>query len=338
MESFVCKIFCAAGLAENHAARIAGHLVLANLRGVDSHGVSRLRNYIDWMRNGLVSKPFEPQVERESASSLLLNGNNAFGILLASHGIRLAVQKAKQTGVSIVGIHHSNHCGMLADYTMYAAQNDCIALAITNAPPYMAPWGGRERFFGTNPFSYGIPVGPEVDIIFDMATSIVARGKILLAKKNNQPIPIGWAISKEGKPTTNPDEALEGMVLPVGGPKGYGLALLVEILSALFTGAAFGPNIPDLFEKASRPQNIGQCFIVMRADLFQDLDAFKNRMVQMIQEIRNIKPMEDVERIYLPGEIEKEIAKEREKNGIPLSVELVKDLVEVGRQYGITAL
>lgn len=174
-----------------------------------------------------------------------------------------------------------------------------------------------------------------MDIIFDMATSVVARGKIILAKKNNQQIPLGWAISKEGKPTTTPSEALDGLVLPVGGPKGYGITFLVETLSSLFTGAAFGPYIPDLYKDLTRPQNIGQCFIVMRADLFQGLDEFKNRMVQIIQEIREVKPMEGVDRIYLPGEIEMEKAMERERNGIPLSPEILNELEEVGRRYGI---
>lgn len=334
LESFVNKLFIAAGLDEEQSFIIARHLVLANLRGVDSHGVSRVAIYTKRLDHGLVNKTMKDEMIRETNVSALIDGGNSMGIPLATKGIRLAVEKAKKHGIGIVGINHSNHCGMLADYSLYAAQNDCIALATTNAPANMAPWGGRERFFGTNPFSYGLPTGG-TPVVFDMATSIVARGKILLANKNNEEIPIGWAISKEGKPTTNAKEALEGLVLPMAGYKGYGVAFLVETLSALFTGAAFGPNLGDLYNDFSKPQNTGHFFLVMKADLFQEIELFKERMDQMIQEVKSVSLMEDVERIYLPGEIELEKAAEREKYGIPVSEEVIRELVSVGQRYSI---
>ncbi|WP_164553236.1 Ldh family oxidoreductase [Brevibacillus marinus] len=337
LEQFVTQVFLGVGLDEQQSAIIARHLVLANLRGVDSHGVGRVEIYTRRLESGLVNKRFEAKVERESPASVLLDGANGSGIVLATKGIERAVDKAKQAGLAVVGIKNSNHCGMLADYTMYAARQDCIALAFTNAPANMAPWGGRERFFGTNPFSYAVPAGDEPDVVFDMATSVVSRGKIIIAEKNRQRIPLGWAISKEGKPTTDPSEALAGLVLPVGEHKGYGIALLVETLSALFTGAAFGPHIGDLYQDFSRPQNVGQCFLVMRADLFMSLQEFKSRMDQMIRQIREIPLMEGVERIYLPGEIELEKTKEREANGIPLSLEIVDELVRVGKRYGVVS-
>jgi LDH2 family malate/lactate/ureidoglycolate dehydrogenase len=335
LQDFVSQIFSSTGLQEEQSVTIARHLVLANLRGVDSHGVSRVAIYTERLDKGLTNKNCDMNTTRESASFALLDAQNCSGIVAATKGIQLAVQKAKETGIGVVGINHSNHCGMLADYTAYAAENDCIAIATTNAPANMAPWGGKERFFGTNPLSYGIPTGEEVDIIFDMATSVVARGKIINAQKNGQSIPIGWAISKEGKPTTDPKEALEGLVLPVGGQKGYGIAMFVDILSGLFTGALYGPHINDLYRNFEQNQNVGQFFMVMRADLFQPLQQFKDRMDQMIREIRQVPLVEGVDKIYLPGEIEREIMADRTQNGIPLSIQVLNEMVEVAKSYNM---
>lgn len=335
LEKFVTDIFQAAGLKQDHASIIARHLVLANLRGVDSHGVSRVDLYTKRLDAGVVSKTGNIKIEKESFSSLLIDGANQLGILAATKGMELAVQKAKESGICVVGIKNSNHAGMLADYTEFAAKNNCIAIATTNAPSSMAPWGGRKGFFGTNPISYAFPTGEnELNIVFDMATSVVARGKIILAHKNNQDIPLGWAMTKEGKQTTSSKEALEGLVLPVGGPKGYGLAFFVDVLSGLFTGAAYGPHLGSI-RNFNKVQNVGQFFFVMRADLFEDLNTFKARIDQMIREIREIPLAEGVERIYLPGEIEFERKAERESNGIPLSVEVVNELNSVALRYSI---
>ncbi|MFD2924886.1 Ldh family oxidoreductase [Halobacillus naozhouensis] len=335
LELFIEKIFSEAGLDETQARTIARHLVFANLRGVDSHGVNRVDIYTKRLDRSLVKKEFRSELVRESPVSALIDAHNSSGIPAASYGIELAIKKAKSSGVGIVGVHHSNHCGMLTDYVKTAVDNDCIAIATTNAPSNMPPWGGKGRFFGTNPFSYGIPAGNESNIIFDMATSKVARGKIILAQKNNQEIPLGWALSSEGVPTQDPIEALDGVVLPVGEHKGYGIAFLVETLSALFTGAAFGPYIGDLYKQLDHSQNVGQFFLVMRADLFQSLDVFKERIDQMIREIRGVPLMEGAEKIYLPGEVEMETMKEREENGIPLSREIIDELIEVAERYSV---
>ncbi|MCM3088620.1 Ldh family oxidoreductase [Bhargavaea ginsengi] len=338
LSEFVKNVFLAAGLDEKDSGIISRHLVLASLRGIDSHGVSRTGIYTKRISLGLTNKTFEPEIERETPSSALINGKTASGILNATEAIRLAVEKAKVTGIAVVGVKNSNHCGMLADYTMYAAEQGCIALATTAAPPNMAPWGGKERFFGTNPFAYGIPAGDGKDIIFDMATSVVARGKIILAEKNHQKIPLGWAISADGEPTTDPTEALDGLVLPVGGPKGYGIALMVDLLSSLFTGASFGPHITDLYKDFDHKQNVGHTFIVMRADLFRPQEEFEAEVQKLIREVKNIERMPGVEEIYLPGEIEANRAKEREENGIPLSKDVIEELESIGKEYGVTDL
>ncbi|MBM7691694.1 ureidoglycolate dehydrogenase (NAD+) [Peribacillus deserti] len=335
LENLVEEIFLNAGLDRKQALSITKHLVNANLRGVDSHGVSRVGIYTKRLEQGLVNREFNPIHSKETPVSLLIDAQNCSGIPIAHYGMKKAIQKAKKSGIGMVGIQNSNHCGMLADYTRIAVENDCIAIATTNAPSTMPPWGAKERFFGTNPISYGIPAGQEKDIIFDMATSKVARGKIILAEKRNQQIPLGWALSSEGTPTSDPKEAINGVVLPVGEHKGYGIAFLVECLSSLFTGAAYGPFIGDLYNNFIDKQNVGQFFLVMRADLFQDLDVFKHRIDQMIREIRALPLMEGVEKIYLPGEIEMENELDRRKNGIPLGKETVSEIVTLAQKYNI---
>lgn len=335
LESFVKEIFLKAGLDERQSGTIARHLVLANLRGVDSHGVSRVEIYVKRLEKGLVNKNFEPEISHETAISALIDARNGSGIPVSEYGIDVAIQKARQSGIGIVGIKNSNHCGMLADYVSKAVDEGYIALAATNAPSNMPPWGGKERFFGTNPISYGVPAGEENNIVFDMATSMVARGKIILAQKNKQEIPLGWALSPEGVPTTNADEALKGVVLPVGGHKGYGIAFLVETLSALFTGAAFGPYIGDLYKDLEKSQNVGQFFLVMKADLFQPMEVFTERVDQMIRELRLITLMDGADKIYLPGEIETQAYDDRILNGIPLSKEVIDELLKVASYYEV---
>ncbi|MRG84922.1 Ldh family oxidoreductase [Salinibacillus xinjiangensis] len=336
LESFATAIFQKVGLTNKDAQLIARHLVLANLRGVDSHGLSKVDIYVKRFQEKIVNRKPTIQRMRESPVSALIDADNGPGIVAATDGIKLAVEKAKETGVGIVGITHSNHCGMLADYVQYAVQHECIALATTNAPAVMAPWGGKGRFFGTNPIAYGIPTGKEKDIIFDMATSTVAKGKIILAKLNGEKIPLGWAISKEGKPTSDPNEAIEGLILPMGGPKGYGLTFLVETLSALFTGAAYGPHISDLFTDFQNKQNVGHFFFVTRADLFQDINKFKERMDEMIQEMKQIPLTDEVEQIFLPGEIELHTYEKRKHTGIPLSIPLIDELSSIANQLNIS--
>jgi LDH2 family malate/lactate/ureidoglycolate dehydrogenase len=331
--SYVKAIFLAVGLNELEAELIASHLVAANLRGVDSHGVSRVALYVKRMLNGLVRIGLDYRVEHETLNSALIDGLNSNGILVAQKAIELAVEKALNQGLGIVGVANSNHCGMLAFYSQYAIERDCIAIVTTNASPAMAPWGGKEKFFGTNPLCYGIPAGEEKGIILDMATSVVARGKIRLAAKNNQAIPPGWAITKDGKETSDPHEALDGLVLPFGGYKGYGLVFLIETLSSIVTGAQYGPHVGSIV--GNKTQGVGHFFLVMRADLFMPIEAFKARMDRVIAEIRSVGRMEGVERIYLPGEIEMELAAKRREQGIPLSLKVYEELVDLGKQLGV---
>jgi LDH2 family malate/lactate/ureidoglycolate dehydrogenase len=333
LKEFTKAVFVGVGMSACDADLLASHLVAANLRGVDSHGVVRVGIYTERMMNGLVNINTEIEVTQDAANYALLDGKNSQGILVAQRAIELAVKKAKQTGIAAVGVNQSNHFGMLAYYGRYAVEHDCIAMITSNASPSMAPWGGKDPFFGTNPLCYGIPAGEEIPLIGDMAMSVVARGKIRLAIRNNQSIPTEWAITKDGRPTSDPGEALTGTVLPMGGAKGYGLVTFIEVLSAIFTGAEFGPYAGPI--TGDRPQGLGHFFLVVKADLFQPLASFKHRMDQMIREIRNVSKMEGIERIYLPGELELERETERKQQGIPLPTHVFEELAQIGKNLNV---
>lgn len=334
LREVVDSIFSALGVPESE--EIAQHLVLANLRGVDSHGVSRVGIYAKRLELGLVSKETRLQIVRETPVSGLLDGGNGPGIVVASRAMDLAIEKARESGIGEVSVRRSNHCGMLAAYTQRAAERGLISLATTSAPANMAPWGGSERFFGTNPLSYGVPAGREIDIVFDMASSNVSRGKIILAAKNGQKIPLGWAIDCDGRETVDAEEALGGLVLPLGGAKGSGLAFLVEVLSSILSGANFGPHIPSLYDDFDTDQDVGHFFLAMRPDLFTSLEEFTSRMDRLIREVRYIGVAEGHERVYLPGEIELEKERERREKGIPLSTEVLEELRSVAERYKVS--
>ena len=336
LRNYVQKIFTSIGIAERDAETISDSLVAANLRGVDSHGVSRVPIYLERFTSNLVNTSFDIEVQNETATSALIDGKNSHGILVAQKAIEMAVEKAKVAGIAIIGVKESNHCGMLAYYSKYAVDHDCIAIITSNASPSMAPWGGRERYFGTNPLCYGIPVNEDSNIIFDMATSVVARGKIRLAAKHGKSIPDNWALTRDGEYTTDPLEALEGLVLPFGGPKGNGLVTLIDILSGVMTGANFGSHAGAITDEGK--QGLGHTFIVIKADLFLSLDQFKNRMEQMIKEIKMIKKMKGIDRIYLPGEIEQELEERNKEFGIPLDPLTCKELENIGEKFNLNML
>lgn len=335
LREFVAGIFTALGVPESE--EISDHLVLANLRGVDSHGVSRVGVYAERLEAGLVARETPAEVLRETPVSALLDGGNGSGIVVAARAMEIAMRKAGESGVGAVSVRRSNHCGMLAYYTRRAAARGLISLATTSAPANMAPWGGAERFFGTNPFSYGVPAGEEDDIVFDMASSHVARGKIILAGKNGQSIPLGWALDPNGRETTDPEAALKGLVLPLGGPKGSGIAFLVEVLSSILSGANFGPHIPPLYENLDEEQDIGHFFLALRPDLFQPRHEFLGRIDRLIRHVRAVRPAPGVEEVLLPGEPELRKEKERLEYGIPLSREVIEELDALAARYGIAA-
>ena len=335
LRAFCEEVFLSCGMVHKDAAIVADSLVQANLRGVDSHGVARVGIYVKRLEMGLVNPRPNVEVVREGAGTLLVDGDNGMGQVVGVRAIDLGLDKAKESGGVSVGVRRSNHYGAGAYYVQRAVARDTIAFAYSNAPPTMAPWGGVDPYVGTNPYAYGVPAGEHRPVILDMATSIVARGKIILAAERGEPIPEGWAIDEEGNPTTDAQDALRGSVLPFGGPKGYALSLMIDIMAGALTGAGFGPRVNSLYDNFDEPQDVGAFFQLIDIGQFADPAAFKANIDQIIEEIKSSRRAEGTEEIFLPGEIEFRMERERKVSGIPVGAETVAELREVGRSCGV---
>ncbi|MGI6604928.1 MAG: Ldh family oxidoreductase [bacterium] len=336
LKEFSLKAFRALGISENDAKIAADILVAADVRGIDSHGVARLPIYAKRLQLGLINKNPQIKVVRERPGMAVVDGDNGLGQVVSYQAMKLCMEKAKQTGTAAVAVKNSNHFGIGAYYAMMALEEDMIGVVATNTSPLMAPFGGKEPMLGTNPIALAVPAGSQYPVVLDMATSLVPRGKIEIYARKGEKLPLGWAIDKEGRPTDDPAEALKGTLLPMGGPKGYGLAMMVDLLAGVLAGAAFGGNIGSLFGDMDRPQNVGHFMMAIDINSFQPIAEFKTTMDNYILSVKNSAPAEGVKEIFLPGEIEFVKGKGRE-DGFELNPVVVKNLLELGKELGIVA-
>ncbi len=314
---------------------IAESLVQANLRGVDSHGVARMAIYIERLNKKLVNPRPRITTLQETPAMALLDGDNGSGQVVAKMAMELTMDKARQSGVALVGIRNSTHFGATAFFSMKALEKDMIGIVLANSYATVAPWGSRVPYFGTNPLSVAVPAGRELPVVLDMATSVAAWGKIILAAQKEEPIPMGWAIDSTGEVTTDAARALKGALIPFGGPKGSGISLIIDVLVGLLTGASYGPNVGDLYKSLDRPQNVGQIMGAVDIGRFSDINEFKNRMDKMIREIKSLPTAKGVSEVLLPGEIEIRNKQRREKEGIPLPPATINDLQKLSLAYGV---
>ncbi len=308
----------AVGFDQEDAFYIADSLVEAELRGLDSHGLVRLGIYLERVRQNAINPQARPQVLREGPATLALDAQNGHGIPTGVRAMARAIEKAQTIGVGVVTVCNSNHFGAAAYFVEQAVQAGMIGLALSNADALVAPWGARERYLGTNPLSLGIPAGKEPPLIVDMATSASAHGRILLAKERGESIPLGWALDKEGRPTTDPTAALEGALLPFGGPKGSALSLAIDLLCGPLAGALTGPFITPLFQHLNRPQGLGHLFLALRVEMFTDPSEFAAQMDESLRRIRSLTPAAGFERVYLPGEPERLRKEQHQQSGLYL--------------------
>lgn len=335
LERFCREVMVAAGVDAYDAAVVADNLTAANLRGVDSHGVIRLPSYMARLEAGLTAKKTVPEIVRETKASAVVDAHNGHGAPAGVYAMKVAIEKAAQTGVGVVGVKMSNHFGIAAYYGMMPLKRDMIGVSLTNASPSMAPWGGRVPYFGTNPICIAIPAGEERPIVYDGATSVVARGKIVLAQKKGVPIPPTWAADKMGRPTTDPNVAVHGgVLLPFGTYKGSGLALAVDVLSGVLMGAAFGAGIGEFYGTTDL-SNLGHFFMALDVAAFGPVEEFKKKTDQMVREIKANPLADGIEKMYLPGEIEFDYEIERMANGCPVPEEVYKELAAYGKKYGV---
>ncbi len=337
LKRFEAEAFERAGLTPDNAVRVADTLLQADLRGVHSHGALHLLRYCRRLRGGGANPRPDIKVVRETDSTALVDGDNGLGQMVSMRTMEVAMAKAKGKGIAAVAAFRSNHYGAGAYYPMMAAAQGFIAYGTTNAPAMLAPTGGLTPMLGNNPVTYAIPAGKEPMIVLDMALSVAARGKIRVAAGKGVKIPKEWATDKYGEPTDDPVAALEGLLLPVGGYKGYGMIVVGEILCGVMTGANFGPAINVTLDNTDTPWNIGHFFTAIDVEAFMGRDEFNKRVDDLVKLLKNVPKAKGYDRIYVPGEPEHILWQEHMKSGIPLQASTIDDLKTVAKEFGVTA-
>lgn len=316
--AFATRVLVANGLPEGDARTVADCLVRADLRGVDTHGLQYLPHYLKRVRSGLINANPSLSLQKVTPVAGLLDGQNAFGFVVATRAMAEAIDMARELGIGLVSARRSTHFGMAACYVLQAVEAGFISLVFTNASPAMPPWGGRQALLGTSPLAAGVPGGSEVPYVLDMSPAVAARGKIRRAAKLGQDIPLGYALDASGRPTTDPNAALDGgVVLPIGGPKGSALSMLMDILGGVLSGAAYAGEVGNQFEVFDRPQDVGHFFLAIKPDLFVTREDFLHRMDTLVQRVHEGPKAEGFDEILMPGELESRLEATRSRAGIP---------------------
>lgn len=336
---FIARSFIATGMPAQEARRAAKLMTRADLIGQDGHGVFRLPMYVRRILAGGLNTNPEFKVLQDRKATALIDGDNGLGHLVMRHATRLAMRKAKKTGVAWVGARNSNHAGPASLYAMMPLKKDMIGLYIAvGSANHLPPWGGTEMLLSTNPIAIAIPARNRTPIVLDMATTVAAYGKVKTAAQRGETMPEGWMVDRLGAPLTDPKKASEGFLLPIGGPKGYGLALVFGILAGTLNGAAFGRDVIDFNADPKSVTNTGQMVLALDINAFADPDLFKQGIDRIHDEMKASPRLPNVDEIRLPGERLHRVFEERKKTGIPLPEQLRMQLDELANKLGIDPL
>ena len=325
IKKIVKNIFKKFNLNNKHAAISAEYLIKAELVGAPSHGLSRLKVYCDRIKKKIINPKPIIKIKKISQSIAHVDGNNSIGFVAADIGIKVAIKNAKKTGIGLVGIKNSGHYGLSGFYVEQAVKKNLIALCFTNAPPAIAPFGAKKSLFGTNPICFGTPTGNKVPFILDTSVSMINRGKIRVAAKLGHKIPLGVALDKYGRPTTDAKKALNGVQLPIAGYRGSGLAWMVDIISGVLTGANHGGKVKDPFDNFTGPQNVGHLFLVLKPNLFVGKNYMK-RIKENIKTIKKLPKIKGVKEILYPGQGIYSRYKRNIKKGIVIPKNILEDI------------
>ena len=320
----IINIFKKFGLNNNHASISANALINAELVGAYGHGLSRLKMYCDRIKKKVINPKPKIKIKKISQSISHVDANNSIGFVAADIAIKTSIKNAKKTGIGMVAVKNSGHYGLSGYYAEQAVKKNLITMIYTNAPPAVAPHGALKSLFGTNPICFGTPTGSKIPFILDTSISMINRGKIRVAARNNQNIPEGVALDKFGKPTTNAKKALEGVQLPIAGFRGSGLAWMVDILSGVLTGGNHAGRVKDPFDDFSGPQNIGHLFITFKANLFQK--NYNQRIKDNIITIKKLPKIKGVKEIMYPGQNKFNRYKQNLKKEISIPYIIKKDI------------
>lgn len=337
LRKFCIEAFEKVGVSPEDARIVADIQVESDLRGIPTHGAYAIVGYIGRIKQGGTNPRPNIKIVKESANHALVDGDYGLGQLVGYKAMQICIDKTKRSGMATVGAMHSNHFGAAANFSMMALKEEFIGFAFTNAAAIQPPTGGKTGIFGTNPITYAVPTARSFPVVLDIATSLVAQQKIFLAARESHKIPLGWGMDKEGNYTEDPQIAMRsGIQPPMAGHKGYGLAMMVEILCGVMTGAWFGMASAGRNWMPNMHLNVGHFFAALDPALYLPMDEFKERVEHLIGEIHSAEKMQGVERIYVPGEIEYLKKAEYLKNGIPFPPATLAQMEKFGQEIGIT--
>ncbi len=350
LKKFMSDCFLSVNVPAQDVEIIVDVLIRSDLRGIESHGIGRLKMYIDRIREGIIEPVSRYSVVRESAGSALIDGHNGMGHVISYHAMKLAMAKARNTGIAAVSVTNSSHFGIAGYYPMMAVQEGMAGFTVTNARPTIAPTFGCDPMLGTNPIAFAVPTDEECPFVLDMATSIVQRGKIEILDRENKPVPAGLAVDREGRDVMDAPQLLKmfgnkaASLLPLGGVgeehggyKGYGLAMMVEILSAAFSAGPFCWGVSGVDEKGRNiPHRLGHFFMAIDISHFVDLPVFKKIVGDMVREMRTGAKLPAQERIYTAGEKEWEMEKIIPKTGVPLNEAIITTMKQLQNELRLT--
>jgi LDH2 family malate/lactate/ureidoglycolate dehydrogenase len=335
LREFGTRALVSLGVPEDDGALVADSLVQADLWGHQSHGLLRLPWYVARLRSGAMRAVAEPVVLSDTGPLVLLDGRDGIGQVLTERARRTAVERARTHGVGVVGVRNSNHFGTAMYWTRRAAHDGCVAVLTTNASPAMAPWGGREKVLGTNPWSIAAPAPDGRVVAVDIANTAVARGKIYLAKNRGEPIPETWAMGPDGAPTTDAAEGVLGVILPMAGHKGYAITFLMDVLSGALTGSAVGSGVHGPYEPDA-PSGAGHLFLALDPAAFGDPAGFESRVRQLVDEVKSVPLAPGFDEVFYPGEVEDRAeAANLAAGGVVLAEESLAELRRLGAECGV---
>lgn len=339
LEDFTARAFQAVGISVPESKSIAELMVRADVQGSEGHGVFRLPQYIRRIKGGAVNLKPDIRVEREAAGMALINGDNGMGHLVMRFATEKAIEKAKIAGVAWVGVQWSNHAGPASLYAAMPLEHGMIGLylAVGNAN-HLPAWGGLDMLLSTNPIAVAVPAQEEESIVLDMATTVAAYGKVKTKAQRGETMPEGWMMDRQGRPLTDPKRANEGFLLPIGGYKGYGLALIFGLLAGTLNGAAMGRDVVDFNADDTTPTNTGHAIVAINIEAFQPVAEFRRSVDALVRDLRKSERLPGVDRIRLPGEGSHAARADRSKNGIPLPAPLVASLAQLASELKISPL
>lgn len=338
LQDFVTQILIANNTPPDNAAIVAKCLVAADLRGVDTHGSNRIPSYMERIRQKALDPTATPTLRQITPVAAQIDAHNGFGFVAAHAGMARAIEMAQTFGMGMVSIKHSNHFGMSAWLVKQALDAGMMSLVFTNSSPALPVWGGKEKLMGVSPIACGAPGGnASRPFILDMAPSIAARGKIYKALRRGERIPTDWALDKDGNRTDDPAKALEGVMLPMGGPKGSALSIMMDVFSGVFSGAAFAGHVTNPYDP-SKPADVGHFLVAIKPDLFMTMQEFEERMAYLYKRVVESEKMAGVDRIYFPGEIEILTEEKRLVEGIPFAEAEIAGLNKEADRVGVEHL